>query len=181
MKIWSQDKYINAWNFASRVHNGQLVPGGKIPYINHIGLVAMEAMAAVTQTDNINSPDLVVLCALLHDTIEDTPMTAADIEKEFGDEVCRGVQALTKDKNMPSKQDQMADSLRRISAEPKEVWMVKLCDRITNLQPPPSYWDKAKISTYKLEAVAILDALGESSACLASRLSSKIKQYEKFE
>jgi len=61
MKIWSQDKYINAWNFASRVHNGQLVPGGKIPYINHIGLVAMEAMAAVTQTDNINSPDLVVL------------------------------------------------------------------------------------------------------------------------
>jgi len=59
--------------------------------------------------------------------------------------------------------------------------MVKLCDRITNLQPPPSYWDKAKISTYKLEAVAILDALGESSAYLASRLSSKIKQYEKFE
>ena len=47
MIIWSQDNYIKAWNYASSVHNGQLIPGTDIPYINHIGLVAMEAMAAI--------------------------------------------------------------------------------------------------------------------------------------
>lgn len=72
MGVLNQDKYIKAWNFASLVHNGQLVPGTETPYINHIGLVAMEALSAISETDDIKSPDLLALCALLHDTIEDS-------------------------------------------------------------------------------------------------------------
>ncbi|WPL13533.1 hypothetical protein Thiosp_03337 [Thiorhodovibrio litoralis] len=58
--------------------------------------------------------------------------------------------------------------------------MVKLCDRITNLQPPPRHWDKIKIENYKNEAGFILDRLGEASPFLADRLSNKIANYEQY-
>ncbi len=69
MTIWDQDKFIKAWNFASHVHNGQLVPGTDIPYINHVGIVAMEVMAVIVRNKDIENPDLLVQCALLHDVI----------------------------------------------------------------------------------------------------------------
>ena len=107
MTTWNPDKYIDAWNFASVVHNGQIVPGTQNPYINHIGLVAMEAMAAVTNSGNINNPDLLVQCALLHDTIEDTECTYETINHEFDTEVADGVLALTKDGNLSTKVERM--------------------------------------------------------------------------
>lgn len=145
MKTWNQDKYIRAWNFASKVHNGQIVPGTNIPYINHIGLVAMEAMAAVVHDTAIESPDLLVLCAILHDTIEDTCTTYEEIAALFGTDVANGVQALSKSFSLPSKEAKMKDSLERIRRQPKEIWMVKLADRITNLQPPPKHWTIEKV------------------------------------
>jgi (p)ppGpp synthase/HD superfamily hydrolase len=53
------------------------------------------------------------------------------------DIVISGVAALTKDETLPSKQEQMIDSLKRLKFEPKCVQMVKLADRITNLAPAP--------------------------------------------
>ena len=100
MNIWNQEKYIKAWNFASLVHHGQLVPGTDVPYINHIGNVVMEAMAAIVHDKDIKNPDLLVQCALLHDVIEDTNSTYDEIEKEFGVEVADGVLALSKDENL---------------------------------------------------------------------------------
>jgi guanosine-3',5'-bis(diphosphate) 3'-pyrophosphohydrolase len=181
MSTWNQDNYIKVWNYASAVHNGQLVPGTEIPYINHIGLVAMEAMTALAQSDDIAFPDLLVSCALLHDTIEDTNSSFDDIQKEFGVDVANGVMALSKNKQLPSKKEQMIDSLQRIRNEPKEIWMVKLSDRITNLQPPPKHWDKTKITKYKNEATTILEALSEANNYLAERLGLKINEYHKYE
>ncbi len=84
MNIWNEEKYIIAWNFASSVHNGQFVPGTQIPYINHIGLVAMESMATIAvQNELIEFPDLFILSAVLHDTIEDTATTYQDIQKNL--------------------------------------------------------------------------------------------------
>ena len=181
MSNWNQDKYIKAWNFASNVHNGQLLPASTIPYINHIGLVAMEAMNSVANNDEIKNPDLLVICALLHDTIEDTNTTFEDVKSKFGLDVANGVLALSKNTELSSKQEQMKDSLERIKMEPIEIWMVKLCDRITNLQPPPSHWDKAKITRYKNEASLILNELGEANNYLAQRLNNKIKEYQQYE
>ena len=174
---WTQEKYINAWNFASMAHRSQLVTGAVIPYINHIGLVAMEAMTAIINTDQINDPDLLIQCALLHDTIEDTDCTYQLIKDEFGAEVADGVLALTKNSDFSSKYEKMKDSLARIKQQPQEVWMVKLCDRITNLQPPPKHWNKEKISNYRDEAILILESLGDSNQYLADRLQNKIYNY----
>ena len=176
MQTWNQDKYLEAWNFASHIHNGQTLPASDIPYINHLGLVAMEATATVAK-GGINNPDMLVLCALLHDSIEDTSATYEEIKKQFGTDIADGVLALTKNTELPTKLAQMKDSLSRIKAQPKEVWMVKLCDRITNLQPPPKHWDKAKIAAYQEEARLILQELGEASPFLAERLDLKITHY----
>jgi (p)ppGpp synthase/HD superfamily hydrolase len=58
--------------------------------------------------------------------------------------------------------------------------MVKLADRISNLQPPPRHWSKDRIRDYHREAQVIHDALKDASAFLAGRLRLKIKEYAAF-
>ena len=72
---------------------------------------------------------------------------------------------------------QIADSLRRILEQPHAVWAVKLADRITNLAPPPSKWDRAKCERYQAEAQQILDTLGAGCPPLADRLRARIAAY----
>jgi hypothetical protein len=187
-KMWDQDLYITAWNFASKAHSKQFMPGSDIPYVNHIGLVAMEVMSAICQPQTekmalyqpIKNANLAIVCALLHDTIEDTEISFNDIVKHFDEAIAYGVLALTKDKKLPNKQEQMLDSLQRIKQQPLEVGMVKLADRITNLQSPPHYWTKEKIKNYCLEAQNILNALGHANEYLAQRLAYKIKNYQQY-
>jgi len=176
--LWSQDSYIQAYRFAAEAHHGQLVPGTQIPYLMHISLVCMEVTAALC-AEPAHDPTLAVQCALLHDVIEDTPATFEAVRAVFGAPVADGVLALTKDKHL-EKPLQMEDSLRRIRQQPREVWLVKLADRITNLQPPPAAWTSAKISAYQAEARQILAALGGASPLLAARLEQKINTYGNF-
>jgi len=72
----------------------------------------------------------------------------------------------------------MQDSLVRILLQTKEVWMVKLADRITNLQPPPPHWDLPKKIKHSDEAIDILQQLGPANKQLAKRLALKIEQYQ---
>lgn len=173
---WSPDKYIRTLQFAARAHQGQIVPGTELPYVIHLNLVSMEVIADFRQNDTACDQDLAVQCALLHDVIEDTTITFEEVMDNFGSAVAEGVQALSKNKTLDSKM-QMSDSLRRIREQPEEVWMVKLADRITNLQPPPHYWTHEKKKLYKAEAIEILEALRDCSQSLAARLLSKINAY----
>lgn len=176
---WLQDSYIKAYKFAAHVHRSQVVPGTDIPYIMHLSFVSMEVIAALNVEPGCDE-NLAVQCALLHDVIEDADVPYQQVVKEFGSVVADGVLALSKDMKM-AKHLQMADSLQRIRQQPPEIWMVKLADRITNLQPPPSYWTKEKIERYKAEAIEILNVLGEASSFLASRLREKINAYSSHE
>lgn len=182
--VWSPDRYQAAWAFATRKHSAQTyggqVEGEQIPYINHIASVAMEVCCGIVQTSESLNADLAVQCALLHDTLEDTETSFEEITELFGVDVARGVAALSKDSSLPTKQAQMEDSIARIRLQPREIWMVKLADRIANLYHPPFYWDNAKIMSYQQEAQYILRELGESNTVLAGRLEQKIKEYPRF-
>lgn len=171
-----QDHYINAYHFAALAHDGQKVPGTGIPYLMHLSLVSMEVIASFAVEPECNCV-LAVQCALLHDVIEDTPIRYELVHEVFGKDVADGVAALTKNEKLATKQEQMVDSLRRIREQSPEVWRVKLADRITNLQPPPSHWSTEKKVSYRAEAVTILDALGAASPYLAERLRAKIAAY----
>lgn len=74
----------------------------------------------------------------------------------------------------------MADSLGRIRRQPKEIWMVKLADRITNLQSPPAHWDKEKITSYMNEGIQIYEALKDANDLLAKRLKARIDYYPEY-
>jgi len=183
---WSQELYIKAFMFAAEVHKDQKVPGSDLPYIVHLALVSMEVMAALSVEDGLDG-DLAVQCALLHDVMEDPKVPFEILESVFKSEVAEGVWALTKDDDVGSDIDnewerkklRMADSLNKIKQQPKpeEIGMVKMADRITNLQPPPSDWTDKKIAYYKQEAVTIYDELKDASPFLAERLKTKIEGY----
>lgn len=182
MDNWNPDILQKAWAFSSRYHRGQTYggPNGeRIEYLYHIGNVAMEIMWAL-QTDVAANGNLAIQCALLHDAIEDTDATYDMIKMEFGESVANGVMALTKRADLPSKETQMQDSLARIRQQPREIWMVKLADRITNLSMPPHYWDNKIILSYRDEAQIIYTALQSGSITLAQRLKRKIDAYPQF-
>lgn len=177
---WSQEVYIKAYRFAAERHKEQLVPGTKWSYIAHLSIVSMEIMAALTLNHEADiDGNLAVQAAILHDTIEDTDTTYDELLSEFGQHIADGVLALTKDEAI-EKQHQMSDSLRRIKRQPKEIWMVKLADRITNLQPPPSYWTTEKSIKYLDQAKLILDELKSGNKFLSSRLNEKIQAYQSY-
>lgn len=180
---WSQDKYIKAYWFAAEAHNGQLLPGTHLPYIVHVSLVAMEVTAALV-VEQVDNPDLAVQCALLHDTIEDTDVTYDDIKEQFGTDVADGVMALTIDETIEPdlgkfqiRWMQLEDYISRIKQQPREIWMVKMADRITNLQPPPNHWDDRMIEQYRKGAKLIYRELAEASGFLGERLRGKIDRY----
>ena len=112
--------------------------------------------------------------------IEDTESSYEDVQQKFGTPVADGVMALTKNDELPTKEAKMKDSLSRIKQQPKEIWMVKLGDRITNLYHPPYYWQDEKKIAYKQEAILIYDELKEGSDQLAQRLWQKIEEYDRF-
>jgi len=126
----------------------------------------------------MESPDFdmkyAVQVALLHDTLEDTSTTYKELESEFGVDVAEGVLALTKNVKLdPS--EQMKDSLDRIRQQRHEVWVVKLADRITNLEKTPEHWDIEKRHSYHVEALVILNLLKGGNNYLESRLKQRIE------
>jgi (p)ppGpp synthase/HD superfamily hydrolase len=172
---WSQESYIKAYRFAAQAHEGQLYPGTGLPYLMHLSFVSMEVLG-VLSIESGHDGDLAVQCALLHDSIEDTDATYEQIKSIFGVKVADGVLALSKNPAI-AKSQQLADSLHRIEQQPKDVWIVKLADRISNLQPPPSDWTQEKIIRYRDEAIEIYTALKDASPFLALRLAEKIENY----
>jgi (p)ppGpp synthase/HD superfamily hydrolase len=174
--MFSQEKYLKALNFAARAHKEQKTPYG-LPYLTHLTSVAMEVIHACEESKlEIEKSDLAISVALLHDTIEDTNTTYDDLYTEFDAQIAEGVEALTKDFSL-SKKDQMADSINRLMSQPYEVQMVKLADRITNLQKPPESWDNLKILNYHKEAKFILSCLKNCNVYLSKRLEDKINNY----
>jgi len=173
-----QTLYQNALRFAAEKHKEQKIPGTDLPYVVHQSNVVMEIFIAAMNTEGFNLP-LAAQVALLHDTVEDTDAPYDELLNQFGQDVADGVLALTKEHTLP-KESQMPDSLERIKKQPKEVWAVKLADRITNLQPPPAHWSGEKRIRYQNEAKTIYRELKDGNQYLADRLLHKIYEYGVF-
>lgn len=175
-----QSIYQETIKFATARHlaQNQTIPGTDLPYVVHLSNVAMEILIA-SQYSKTFKLDFAIKMALLHDTLEDTDTTFEEITTAFGLDVAEGVLALTKDDKLP-KAEKMPDSLRRIKSLQKEVWAVKLADRITNLQVPPSHWDTEKKLEYRNEAIRLLTTLKGGNSYLEERLQTKITAYEKY-
>jgi len=178
-ELYSTDIYKTALAFALKAHGEQKTPDG-LPYSFHIVSVANEIINSLSlYRISYDEANVAVACALLHDVVEDTnyKINRYDLNIENFKEIKAGVEALTKDKNLP-KEKQLQDSLERLEEMPYCIQMVKLADRITNLAPAPLFWNKAKREAYKDEAKMILEALKNSNPYLAKKLQEKIKNYQ---
>ena len=175
-----QNLYHQALKFAAAKHmeENQIVPGTNLPYVVHLSNVAMEILLAGVNSNNFDV-GFAVQVALLHDTLEDTDTKLEELENIFGIEVAQAVMALTKNEELP-KEQRMEDCLNRIKNQRHEVWAVKLADRITNLQVPPSDWSKDKRIKYQEEARFILNQIGGGNEFLAKELMAKIGEYSNY-
>lgn len=81
-------RFADAVSFAVRAHGTQTRKGGGIPYVSHLLAVASLVLEAGGDED-------MAIAGLLHDTIEDTDVTAAEIESAFGPRVARIVEGCT--------------------------------------------------------------------------------------
>jgi len=101
--VVDRELILRAYHFAEHAHAEQKRASGEA-YITHC--VAVAAILA-----ELRVPPAVVIAGLLHDTVEDTPVTLGDIKTEFGDEVLRLVDGVTKLTNLPrvSRADQHPD------------------------------------------------------------------------
>ena len=176
----TQSKYQKAIRFATLKHLElhQKVPGSEMPYVVHLSNVAMEILVASRHTVDFDV-DLALQVALLHDTLEDTSATREELGAAFGIAVATAVESLTKNDQLP-KENKMTDCLARIRQQPKEIWAVKLADRITNLQAPPGFWSNDKKAAYLQEATLIHDSLKGGNAYLEARLAGKINEYRQY-
>lgn len=174
-----QEIYQTAMKYAGEQYKDQKVSGTQSSYLLHLSNVAMEVLMAYNASADFDLKYAIQL-AILHDAIEDTDSTYKEISELFGVEVAEGVQALTKDESLPTKDEQMLDSLNRIERLKDEVGLVKLADRITNLQEPPKHWPKEKVIRYVGEAKLISEKLKMKNTYLGDRIDIKIKEYGKF-
>jgi len=169
------ERWGDAWAFAARVHQTQKMPASEESYLHHLGMVMLEVFSAHL-AHPLPDVDLAVRCAILHDSIEDQGVSHAELAQKFGVAVADGVQALSKNPDLP-KAEAMADSLVRIQQQPKPVWCVKLADRISNLRNRPPHWSAEKCHSYREEGKQILSALESAHPYLAQRLHERIVVY----
>jgi len=120
-----------AWEVGAAAHIGQTRKSGE-PYITH-----PVAVAQVLAEQGLDVETLIA--AILHDTIEDTPLTQAEITAEFGESVAELVDGVTKlDKlHFRDRQEAAAESFRKMllaMSRDLRVIMIKLADRLHNMR-----------------------------------------------
>jgi GTP pyrophosphokinase len=144
-----------AYERAAKAHTGQRRLSGE-DYVNH----PMEVAAILA---DLELDAETISAALLHDTVEDTALTAEEVEREFGPEVARLVEGVTKlgRISLRSDQQQQAENIRKMMvamAEDLRVVLIKLADRLHNmrtLEPLPDV-KRRKISRETLDIYAPL-------------------------
>jgi len=120
-----------AYDYSFKMHAGQTRKSGQ-PYVVHP--VSVAGIIADLKLDAAS-----VCAGLLHDVVEDTLATTADITKEFGTEVAELVDGVTKlsQINFTSKEDRQAENFRKMvvaMARDIRVLLIKLCDRLDNMR-----------------------------------------------
>jgi len=127
-----RDLLVRAYRFSEEAHRGQVRNSGD-PYITHC--VDVAKILADLQLDSTT-----VASGLIHDVVEDTTITIADVEREFGKDVAAIVDGLTKISKLPSggsQEERQVESYRKLLlsiAKDARVIIVKLADRLHNMR-----------------------------------------------
>ena len=140
-----EDEIFRAFSLAKKAHSGTRRKSGE-PYIFHPLAVALIAV------QEVGLGPIAVVCALLHDVVEDTDITLDQIRTIFGDRVAVIVDGVTKIEDvliMQSTESKQAENYRKIllsMCNDAYVIFLKLCDRLHNMRTLDSMKDTKKLA-----------------------------------
>jgi GTP pyrophosphokinase/guanosine-3',5'-bis(diphosphate) 3'-pyrophosphohydrolase len=136
------DRISAAYAYGLEMHEGQFRKSGE-PYFSH-----PIAVAAILTEQRLD--DATIITALLHDTIEDTKASYAEVQSRFGDEVAMLVDGVTKLTNLQlsSRETKQAENFRKLfmaMSKDLRVILVKLSDRLHNMRTIKSMPDEKQV------------------------------------
>jgi (p)ppGpp synthase/HD superfamily hydrolase len=121
------DKIFDAIEFAAKAHAGQYRKGTKIPYIVHpLGVASL--LAAIDSEENVR------IAGLLHDTVEDTPVTLDNIRSSFGADVAEIVAGTSEPDKSDTWENRKKHTLEALGTAPVPVVLVALADKLDNVR-----------------------------------------------
>jgi len=165
---------LSAAHYAAEKHADHRRKGGE-PYLNHLIEVAYRVSSVLSEPDTN-----LVVAALLHDTIEDTGVTATELTERFGQDVTGLVLEVTDDRSLAP------DVRKRLQIEhaPKlsvRAQTIKLADKISNLRSilssPPPDWDYERKKQYFEWGKRVVDALSQPNPILKAEFESTYQRF----
>ncbi|MCM3666236.1 HD domain-containing protein [Mesobacillus subterraneus] len=121
------DKIYKALEIAAMAHEGQYRKNTKIPYIAHPVAVGMILQKAGYSEE-------MVAAGILHDTIEDTELTIADIEREFGTEIAAIVAGCSEPDKSLFWEERKEHTIEFLKTAPVEIRVVACADKLHNVK-----------------------------------------------
>jgi guanosine-3',5'-bis(diphosphate) 3'-pyrophosphohydrolase len=156
---------LKALSFAAFKHRRQSRKGSEpFPYINHpIALADL-----LVRTGGVGDLETVA-AALLHDTVEDTDTTLAEIEVEFGATISGLVAEVSDDKTLPKAERKLLEVRHASSLSPR-ARLIKLADKTCNLrdviEDPPLGWSLKRKREYFDWAKMVVDQIRGTNSAL---------------
>ena len=156
---------FEALQFAARKHRDQRRKDPEAsPYINH-----PIALANILLNEAGVEDPMVICAALLHDTVEDTETTEAELVERFGPKIASIVMEVTDDKSLVKERRKQlqVEHAPHLSTEAK---LVKLADKISNVRDvacaPPTDWPLQRQREYFDWARRVVDGVRGANAKL---------------
>ncbi|XP_037949616.1 guanosine-3',5'-bis(diphosphate) 3'-pyrophosphohydrolase MESH1 [Teleopsis dalmanni] len=168
-------KFMECLQFAAVKHRNQRrLDKIKTPYINHPINVA-----TILSIEGGVNDEVVLMAALLHDTVEDTDTTFEEIECRFGKEICNIVREVTDDKCL-EKQERKRLQIEKAADTSPKAKLVKLADKLDNLRDLssnlPIGWSEERRDEYFIWAKKVVDNLRCTNTQLENLLDDIFRQ-----
>lgn len=127
LEVVLMDIIEKALKVAAIAHENQYRKKTNIPYFTHPVAVGMILMRA-------GYGDVLIAAGILHDTVEDTPLTLAEIEESFGSSVAKIVQGCSEpDKSLPW-EDRKKHTIEYLKTAPSDIRVVACADKLHNVR-----------------------------------------------
>lgn len=144
--------YTNALVMAAEAHRNQRRKATDSPYIEHPIRVSHTLIWSGLGDWKVH------VAALLHDTLEDTDLSAEKIQETFGNDVLDMVKEVTDDKSLP-KEERKRLQVSKMLSKSKGAQMIKMADKLDNIidmkENPPTGWTPERQRGYVAWALAV--------------------------
>ena len=118
---------FKAIEFAVKAHDGQMRKGTPVPYVFHPFNVAKLLL-------DYKYPQELVIAGLLHDTIEDTPVTEEDIRKTFNNRIAQLVTGVSEKDKKDTWENRKKETIKKLKTAPHDILIISCADKLDNIR-----------------------------------------------